>query len=82
MGGVISQIDEHIQNYFDYGLISNCPNCNSRTILSYPTTQCTKCQNRFTNDIIVVDVYTQHGWYGNKRTIKQYGKANKSIINN
>jgi hypothetical protein len=74
MGSIISQIDTYIRDWFDYGLISKCPNCNSRTILSYPTTVCTKCKTRFRNDIVATKVYSQYYGHCSKITVKQYGQ--------
>ena len=73
MGGIISKIDTYTQDYFDYGLRARCPNCNNRTILSYPTTVCTKCQNRFRNDIVAMNINMYHGNYGGQMPIIQYG---------
>ena len=82
MGSIISQIDTYIRDWFDYGLISKCPNCNSRTILSYPTTVCTKCKNRFRNDIVATKVYTHY--YGrcgcNTTAITQYGTSDRLVF--
>ena len=80
MGNIISQIDTYIQDCFNYGVMSKCPNCNSQTILSYPTTVCTKCKNRFTNDIIAVNIYSYYGGCNKKNSI-QYGPSNKLIFN-
>lgn len=78
---ILGIIETYTQDYFDYGLMSKCPNCNSRTILSFPTTQCTKCRNRFKNDIIAVSIHTQHYHHGCGRTnITQYGTSNKLVI--
>lgn len=77
----MSQIDTYMQDYFDYGLMTKCPNCNSRTILSYPSTVCTKCKNRFINDITAVKVNTYSGHCCVRTNITQYGPANK-LINN
>ena len=60
MGSIISRINTYTQDLFDYGTMAKCPNCNSRTILAYPTTVCTKCKNRFKNDIVVVDIHTYY----------------------
>lgn len=73
MGNIMSQIGTYVEDFFTYGSMSKCPNCNSRTILSYPTTVCTKCKNRFSNNIKVVNIYTYHGHYGFQSTNKQYG---------
>ena len=80
MGNIISMIETYTQEYFDYGLFSRCPNCNNRTILSYPITQCTKCQNRFKNDIIVVNNYNRFYRHG-KSTFNQYDVSNKLVLN-
>jgi hypothetical protein len=77
MGSLISQIDTYIQDIFNYGLMTKCPNCNTRTILSYPSTVCTHCKNRFRNDIVAVDVYTYRGHYGYQTQITKYGTSNK-----
>jgi hypothetical protein len=74
MGNVISFINTYTQDYFEYGVVSKCPNCDNRTIISYPTTKCGKCQNRFKNDITAVDVYTYIGYYGYRERVTKYGK--------
>ena len=82
MGNIISMIETYTQDYFDYGLFSRCPNCNNRTILSYPTTVCTKCQNRFKNDIIALN--RSNYYYGhcghNPTPTTQYGPSNKLVL--
>ena len=78
---MMMQLDTYMQDYFDYGLMTKCPNCNSRTILSYPTTVCTKCKTRFSNDIIAVNVDTYSSDCGSRRNIKRYGPSNKLNLN-
>ena len=74
MGGILSKIDTCTQDYFDYGLRARCPNCDSRTLLSYPTTVCTKCQTHFQNDITAVKIDTHPCRYGGQWSITQYGR--------
>ena len=77
---ILGILETYTRDYFDYGLISKCPNCNSRTILSFPTTQCTKCKNRFKNDIIVVSIHTKYSHGCGKINIAQYGISDKLVI--
>ena len=77
MGSLISQIETYTQDFFNYGLMTKCPNCTTRTILSYPTTVCTHCKTRFRNDIVAVNVYTYRGHYGYREQNTQYGTSNK-----
>jgi len=74
---MLSLVNNCTRDYFDYGVISKCPNCNSRTILSYPTTQCSQCQNRFRNDITALNVQTYTTFCGNKRTAVKYGQRSE-----
>ena len=80
MGNVISFINTYTQDYFEYGVVSKCPNCDNRTIISYPTTKCGKCQNRFKNDITAVDVYTYIGYYGYRERVTKYGKKSDTLL--
>ena len=74
MGNILYFCDDCTRDYFGYGVISKCPICNSRTILSYPTTQCSQCQNRFRNDITALNVYTYTTFCGHKRIGIKYGQ--------
>jgi len=80
MGSIISRINTYTQDLFDYGTMAKCPNCNSRTILAYPTTVCTKCKNRFKNDIVVVDIHTYYYLNNNKKSITLYGTSNNLVL--
>jgi len=80
---VMNRIEIMWREFFDYGLIAKCPNCDSRTILSYPTTVCTKCQTRFKNDIIALNRSNYYyGHCGNSlTTTTQYGPSEKLLLN-
>lgn len=82
MGNILSIIDDCTRDYFDYGLMSKCPNCHSRTILSYPTTQCTQCKNRFRNDITASNVYTYTPFFGHKKIAVKYDKIIEDSVEN
>jgi len=74
MGSCPSTINKYTQDWCSYGLMARCPNCDSRTILSYPTTVCTKCDNRFKNDIAAVNFSTYYGHFGGGITFTKFGK--------
>ena len=80
MGNILYFFDDCTRDYFGYGVISKCPNCNSRTILSYPTTQCSQCQNRFRNDITALNVYTYTTFCGNKIIGIKYGQRSEASL--
>ena len=82
MGGFISKIDTYMNDWFNYGLISRCPNCDNHTILSYPTTYCTKCHNRFKNNITAINVKNRYSYGCNKTMVTQYGTSDKLMYNN
>ena len=77
MGNILYFFDDCTRDYLGYGVISKCPNCNSLTILSYPTTQCSQCQNRFRNDITAMNVYTYTTFCGHKKIGIKYGQRSE-----
>lgn len=51
-----SKVWNKIYYYFEDNILSpgqmkNCPNCDKRVILSYPTTTCSFCKNVFSNNV-------------------------------
>jgi ribosomal protein S27E len=81
MGSILSKIDTYIEEYFDYGKMIRCPNCNNRTILSYPSTVCTKCQNCFRNDIVQLAINNRFNCYGHliDTANVKYGKEDEIL---
>jgi hypothetical protein len=53
----MENIYDWFQDYFDE-TTKNCPNCNKRTILSYPTTICGHCQTIFANKTKLKPMYS------------------------
>lgn len=73
MGNMMTEIDTFTQDWLTYGRMARCPNCDHRIILSYPYTQCVKCQNRFRNDVTVVKYVYGFGGPRNTTLYSEYG---------